>query len=161
MNPVWPKECGTDRALSAVLGWQSGSSSPAPHPSYLPIPCCKPGSQRWDLSCSCWTLSCGAVRRKSKSDSVLDLFLSKLCALLPVLSHNAHFAKECCLEPEIYRRAHLKTLTIKPVLCNKRSHRNEKPVRHNSRLVPTLQLEKACTKQWRPSAVKNKYIYYF
>lgn len=101
VNPVCPREHRTDRALSVVLGWQSGSSNPAPPPHP-----CEPGSQRWDLSCSCWTLSCGVLRGNSKSDSVLDLFLPQHCALLPVLSHNAHFAKECCLEPEIYRTAH-------------------------------------------------------
>ena len=46
---------------------------------------------------------------------------------------------------------------LEPVLRNKRRHRSEKPEHCNSRVTPThLQLEKACTKQCRPSAAKNK-----
>ena len=39
----------------------------------------------------------------------MDLFLQRNpCALWPVLSHagSAHFVKECCLKPEIYKKAH-------------------------------------------------------
>ena len=48
-----------------------------------------------------------------------------------------------------------------PVLCNRRSHCNEKPT-HRSWKVPThlLQLEKARAPQQRPSEVKrNKYFF--
>ena len=46
---------------------------------------------------------------------------------------------------------------LEPTL-HKRSHCNEKSEDHNSRAVPTLQPDKAHVQQWRPSAVKNKYI---
>ena len=46
---------------------------------------------------------------------------------------------------------------LKPVLCNKRSHRNEKPSDCKMKSSPhLLQLEKAHTQQRRPSAVINK-----
>ena len=43
---------------------------------------------------------------------------------------------------------------LKPVLCNKRSHRNEKP--SDCKMKSSPQLEKAHTQQRRPSAVINK-----
>ena len=60
------------------------------------------------------------------------------CALEPV-SHNywAHV-------PQLLRPAHLE-----PMLCNKRSHRNEKPVHHNeewSLLAATRESPRAATK---------------
>ena len=47
---------------------------------------------------------------------------------------------------------------LEPVLCNKRSPCNEKPVHLNETAAPTLQLEKARTQQRRPSTAKNKYM---
>ena len=51
--------------------------------------------------------------------------------------------------------ATMKLQLLEPVLCNKRSHRNEKsaPKRSNPH---SLQLEKACTQHRRPSAAKTK-----
>ena len=68
------------------------------------------------------------------------------CALQPA-SHNC-WARM----PQLLKPTHLE-----PVLCNKRSHCNEKPVHHNKeRPPPSPQLEKACTQQRRPNAAKNK-----
>ena len=69
------------------------------------------------------------------------------CALEPV-SHNywAHV-------PQLLNPAHLE-----PVLRNKRSHRNEKPV-HTTKSSPcSPQLEKAHVQQQGPNAAKNKLI---
>ena len=59
-------------------------------------------------------------------------------------------------------RAHmpqlLKLTRLEPVLHNKRSHRNEKPVHHNEEQPRSLQLEKACAQQRRPNAAKTKLI---
>ena len=67
------------------------------------------------------------------------------CTLEPV-SHNywAHM-------PQL-----LKPTCLEPMLCNKRSHCNEKPVHHNEELPHSLQLEKARAQQRRPNAAKNK-----
>ena len=67
------------------------------------------------------------------------------CALQPV-SHNywAHM-------PQL-----LKPVCLEPVLCNKRSHRNEKPMHHSKGSPRSPQLEKARVQQWRPNAAKNK-----
>ena len=45
------------------------------------------------------------VTGKNKSDSLLDLFLFHLCALLPVMLILHLLYKNVALEPEIYRRA--------------------------------------------------------
>ena len=68
------------------------------------------------------------------------------CALEPT-SHNywAHV-------PQLLKPAHLER-----ALCNKRSHRNEKPAGTTTKSNPwSLKLEKARVQQWRPSAAKNK-----
>ena len=44
---------------------------------------------------------------------------------------------------------------------NKRSHHNEKPAHHNKELLHSLQLEKACVQQQRPSATKIKFFFFF
>ena len=44
------------------------------------------------------------------------------------------------------------------MLCNKRSHSNEKPMQGQKSSPCSPQLEKACMQQWRPSIAKNKYI---
>ena len=50
----------------------------------------------------------------------------------------------------------LKPMSLEPVLCNKRSHRNEKPT-HCKKSSPCLpQLENARAQQRRPNAAKNK-----
>jgi len=51
----------------------------------------------------------------------------------------------CVLEPG--SRNFWSPNTLEPVLHDKRSHRNEKS---------TVQLEKACTQQWRISTAKSK-----
>ena len=67
------------------------------------------------------------------------------CTLEPV-SHN-YWARM----PQL-----LKPTRLEAVLCNKRSHRNKKPV-HRTKSKPLLaQLEKACAQQRRPNAAKNK-----
>ena len=43
-----------------------------------------------------------------------------------------------------------------PRPCNKRSHHNEKPVRHNKEQPHLPQLEKACVQQPRPCVTNNK-----
>ena len=68
------------------------------------------------------------------------------CALEPV-SHN-YWARV----PQL-----LKPTCLEPVLRDKRSHRNEKPVHHNEESPCSLQLEKARVQQQRPNAAK-KYI---
>ena len=51
----------------------------------------------------------------------------------------------------------LKPAYLEPVLRNKRSHRNEKPVHRTGKSSPcSLQLEKAHAQQHRPNAAKNK-----
>ena len=60
----------------------------------------------------------------------------------------------CALEPASHNYwAHvpqlLKPVHLEPVLCNKRSHHNEKPMHHND------QLEKARTQQQRPNATNQ------
>ena len=47
---------------------------------------------------------------------------------------------------------------LEPVLHNKRSHRNEKPVHRNEEYPRSPQLEKAHTQQRRPNAAKIKII---
>ena len=49
----------------------------------------------------------------------------------------------------------LKPACLEPVLCNKRSHYNEKPTHHNKEYPRLPQPEKACTQQWRPNAAKK------
>ena len=66
--------------------------------------------------------------------------------------HHNYWA--CTLEPASHNYwAHvpqlLKPARLEPMLRNKRSHRNEKPVR-------SLQLEKAREQQQRPNTAKNK-----
>ena len=67
------------------------------------------------------------------------------CAPEP-MSHNygAHM-------PQLPKPAHLE-----PMLCNKRSHRNEKTNTAVKSRPHSPQLEKACVQQRRPSAAKNK-----
>ena len=50
-----------------------------------------------------------------------------------------------------------RSLTLEPILHNKRSHCKEKPSQHSEDPPPhTQQVEKAPGQQWRPSAAKNK-----
>ena len=53
----------------------------------------------------------------------------------------------------------LKPAHLEPVLCNKRSHLNEKPTDCKQGSPCSLQLEKAHAQQQRPNAVKNTNIY--
>ena len=51
----------------------------------------------------------------------------------------------------------LKPTRLEPMLRNKRSHRNEKPMHTATKSSPrSPQLEKACVQQWKPNAAKNK-----
>ena len=51
----------------------------------------------------------------------------------------------------------LKLIHLRPVLCNKRTHHNEKPVHHKQKVAPNLPwLEKAHTQQQRPSETNKK-----
>ena len=52
----------------------------------------------------------------------------------------------------------LKPARLEPVLHNKRSHDNEKPVHHNKEWPRSPQLEKAHVQQRRPNTAKNKEI---
>ena len=67
------------------------------------------------------------------------------CALEP-MSHNywAHV-------PQLLKPAHLE-----PVLHDKRSHRNEKPVHCNEEQPLLAQLGKASMQQQKPNTAKNK-----
>ena len=67
------------------------------------------------------------------------------CALEPA-SHNywAHV-------PQLLKPTHLE-----PMLCNKRSHHNEKPAHRNESSPRSPQLEEARAQQQRPNAAKNK-----
>ena len=60
----------------------------------------------------------------------------------------------------LHSRAHeprlLKPPCLEPMLRNKRSHYNEKPVHLNKERPPSPQLEKACAQQQRPNVAKNK-----
>ena len=47
---------------------------------------------------------------------------------------------------------------LEPLLHDKRSHCNEKPEHRSQNNPRSLQLEKVCTQQVRPSAAKNKLI---
>ena len=51
----------------------------------------------------------------------------------------------------------LKPARLEPVLHNKRSHGDEKPVHRNKSSPRSPQLEKAHAQQWRPNAAKNKF----
>ena len=66
-------------------------------------------------------------------------------------------------EPQVLSacsRAHklqlLSPCTLEPVLCNKRSFHNERPLHSNERSPHSLQLEKTHVQPQRPSAAKKK-----
>ena len=64
---------------------------------------------------------------------------------------------KCCVRdnlacvPQVLRPAGLE-----PMLCNKRSHCDEKPMSYNKERLPLLQLEKALAQQQRPRAAVDK-----
>ena len=73
--------------------------------------------------------------------------------------HHNYWA--CALEPASHNYwAHVpqlrKPALLEPVLCNQRSHRNEKPTLRNEEYPCSPQLEKARAQQWRPNAAKSK-----
>ena len=72
-----------------------------------------------------------------------------------------HNYQACALEPASHNYwAHVpqlrKPALLEPVLCNQRSHRNEKPTLRNEEYPCSPQLEKARAQQWRPNAAKSK-----
>ena len=71
------------------------------------------------------------------------LSLSSTVQELQLLSWNAE-------TPEAY---------VPRALLHDGSHSNEKSVNHDKEQPPfSLQLEKACTQQWRPSGTKNEWV---
>ena len=73
--------------------------------------------------------------------------------------HHSYWA--CALEPVSHNYwAHvlqlLKPAHLEPVLCNKRSHCNEKPAPQRRVAPRSPQLEKAHVQQRRPNAAKSK-----
>ena len=46
--------------------------------------------------------------------------------------------------------------TTEPMLCNKRSHSNEKPMHSDEQQPQPAATRETCTKQRRPSTTKNK-----
>ena len=87
-----------------------------------------------------------------------------LCALEPTRhnywAHAVQLPKPACSRARVPQLLSPWALLacLEPELHNERSHWNEKPVhRTATKSSPyLLQLEKACTQQWRPNAAKNK-----
>ena len=52
----------------------------------------------------------------------------------------------------------LKAARLEPVLCNKRSHCNERPVHLNEEQPLLATTRKSPVQQWKPNAAKNKLI---
>ena len=72
-------------------------------------------------------------------------------------SHKARAPQLLSLRSRAHEPQIVKPAGLEPMLCNKRSHDNEKPAHHNEEQPPLPQLEKACMQQQRPNADKNKF----
>ena len=71
------------------------------------------------------------------------------------IPHAVEQRSPCAITPEPACCNYWSQCSLEPMLCNERSHREEKPLHHKEE-QPPLSREKARVQQQRPSAAKNK-----